>query len=115
MLSINQNQVSAINQIPILRYYQHNFILDLYAQIRDGSKQILGFSPTGSGKTVLAAQVASHAASRNKRTLFVVHRETLISQTADKLSSFGLNECGFIKLAGRKTANPSYRLLQSKL
>ncbi len=97
MLSINQNQVSAINQIPILRYYQHNFILDLYAQIRNGSKHILGFSPTGSGKTVLAAQVAAHATSKNKRTLFVLHRETLIAQTADKLASFGLNECGFIK------------------
>lgn len=98
MLSPTPIQVSAFTQTtPTLRPYQKQFIADLYAQIRAGKRQILGFSATGSGKTVLAAQVAFHAASKNKRTLFVVHRETLISQTADKLSSFGLNECGFIK------------------
>lgn len=97
MLSTNPNQVSAISQTPILRPYQKQFILDLYAQIRHGSKRILGFAPTGSGKTVLAAQVAVHAASKNKRTLFVVHRETLIAQTSAKVSDFGLGECGFIK------------------
>lgn len=98
MLSTTSNEVSAASRTaPILRPYQKQFIADLYTQIRNSSRRILGFSATGSGKTVLAAQVAAHAASRNKRTLFVVHRETLISQTADKLSSFGLNECGFIK------------------
>jgi superfamily II DNA or RNA helicase len=98
VLSTNQNELCAASETPpTLRYYQQNFILDIYAQIRAGIRRILGFSPTGSGKTVLAAQVAAHAASKNKRVLFVVHRETLIAQTADKLSSFGLNDCGFIK------------------
>ena len=98
MLATNQNQSCAVTKTtPILRNYQKQFITDLYAQIKAENKRILGFSATGSGKTVLAAQVAAHAASKNKRTLFVVHRETLISQTADKLSEFGLSECGFIK------------------
>lgn len=98
MLSTIPTGASAVAApTPTLRPYQTKFITDLYAQIRVGNKRILGFSATGSGKTVLAAQVAAHAASKNKRSLFVVHRETLISQPADKLSSFGLNECGFIK------------------
>lgn len=98
MPATNQNQSCAVTRTtPKLRNYQKQFITDLYAQIKAGNKRILGFSATGSGKTVLAAQVAAHAERKNKRTLFVVHRETLISQTADKLSSFGLNECGFIK------------------
>ncbi len=98
MLATNQNQPPVTAGVaPTLRNYQKQFITDLYAQIRAGSKRILCFAPTGAGKTVLATQIAVHAASKNKRTLFVVHRETLISQTADKLSSFGLNDCGFIK------------------
>jgi len=98
VLSTNQNELCAVTRTtPSLRNYQKQFITDLYTQVRKGSKRILGFSATGSGKTLLAAQVAAHAASKNKRSLFVVHRETLISQTADKLSSFGLSECGFIK------------------
>lgn len=98
MLATNQNELCAvIKTTPTLRNYQKQFITDLYAQIRAGSKRILCFAPTGAGKTLLAAQVAAHAERRNKRSLFVVHRETLIAQTADKLSSFGLTECGFIK------------------
>ncbi len=82
---------------PTLRPYQTRFISEVYAHIRAGAKRVLGFSATGSGKTVVAAQIAAHAASRGKRVMFVVHRDILISQSYDKLCSFGLNDCGFIK------------------
>lgn len=81
---------------PILRPYQIRFIADVYAHIRVGTRRILGFSPTGSGKTLIASQVAAHAVSKSKRVLFIVHRDILISQTFHKLRQFGL-ECGFIK------------------
>ena len=82
---------------PILRPYQRQFIADAYTQIRAGRKRILGFSGTGSGKTVIAAQIIAHAVARKRRTLFVVHRDTLISQTHEKLTLFGVGDCGFIK------------------
>lgn len=73
--------------LPILRPYQKQFIADAYTQIRAGAKRILGFSGTGTGKTVIGAQVIAHAAARKRRTLFVVHRDTLISQTHEKIDS----------------------------
>ena len=44
--------------IPVLRDYQKQVISDLYAKIRAGSKRILLFAPTGSGKTLLAQTLA---------------------------------------------------------
>ncbi len=81
---------------PTLRPYQTRFISEVYAHIRAGSKRVLGVAPTGSGKTLISSQIVQHAASKNKRTLFIVHREILISQSAQKLCAFGVNP-GFIK------------------
>jgi len=68
----------------------------VYSHIRAGSKRILGVAPTGAGKTLISAQIVQHAASKGRRTLFVVHRDILISQSAQKLCVFGINP-GFIK------------------
>ncbi len=81
---------------PALRPYQHQVVTEVYAHIRSGIKRILVVAPTGAGKTVIASQIVADAASRQRRVLFVVHRDILIAQTYDKLSSFGV-ECGFIK------------------
>lgn len=82
---------------PTLRPYQQRFIADVYTHIRAGTKRILGFAPTGAGKTLIASQIVTHVISRSKRVLFVVHRDILIAQTFNKLCQFGLVECGFIK------------------
>lgn len=79
-----------------LRPYQQQIIYDCYSYIRQGIKRILLFSPTGSGKTVLAAKVIADAVSKNRRVLFIVHRDILVSQTYNKLRAVNL-ECGFIK------------------
>lgn len=81
---------------PILRPYQQKFIADVYAQIRAGVKRVLGFSPTGSGKTLIGSQIVQHAVSKGKHVLFVLHRDILVQQTAEKLSAFGITP-GFIK------------------
>jgi len=87
---------------PRLRPYQQQFIRDVYAQIRAGKKRILGWAATGSGKTLISAQIIAHAVAKAKRTYFIVHRDELISQSHDKLCSFGLEaSCGFIK-SGRR-------------
>ena len=61
-----------------LRPYQQNVVRDCYALIRKKIGRILIFAPTGAGKTVIISQIVSDAASRNRKILFVVHREILI-------------------------------------
>ena len=79
-----------------LRPYQKQVIRDCYSHIRQGIKRILLFSPTGSGKTIIATKVIKDAVSKNLRVLFIVHRDILVSQTYSKLKAVNL-ECGFIK------------------
>lgn len=83
-------------QVPSLRPYQRQAIWELYALIREGMKRILIVAPTGSGKTVISSQIVAHAASRQKRILFIVHRDILINQTYQKFKDFKLKP-GFIK------------------
>lgn len=81
---------------PILRPYQRQVVREVYNHIRYGVKRILVVAATGSGKTVISAQIVADAASRGRRVLFIVHREMLVTQTHEKFQKFGL-ECGFIK------------------
>jgi len=91
--------------LPTLRHYQKICINDTYTHIRAGEKKILLFSPTGSGKTVTASQIIAHAVSRGRRVMMLVHREPLINQTYDKLCSFGIINCGFIKSGRQENRN----------
>ncbi|WP_036486839.1 DEAD/DEAH box helicase [Myxosarcina sp. GI1] len=79
-----------------LRNYQKKAVSDTYNLIRQSVKRILLVSATGSGKTLIATKVIFDAVSRNKRVLFVVHRDILIAQTYNKFAAVGLN-CGFFK------------------
>ena len=94
---------------PILRDYQNQVISELYAKIRAGFKRILLFSATGSGKTLIGSQIISHAQSKNRKSMFLVHRDILISQTAEKLNSFNV-DCGFIKSGWQEDRNASVQL-----
>lgn len=99
MLWAEQTQLAASDStlaLPKLRPYQTQFIKEVYDQIRAGSKRILGVAPTGSGKTRIAAQIVQHAVLKENPVLFVVHRDTLVSQTDEEFSSFSINS-GFIK------------------
>lgn len=81
-----------------LRQYQIDFLNELYSLISDGHTKICCCAPTGSGKTVLMAQIAEHATQRGRRVLIIVDRDVLVSQTFDKLKHFGLHhQTGFIK------------------
>jgi superfamily II DNA or RNA helicase len=89
-----------------LRPYQKKAIADVYNLIRSGIKRAVIFAPTGAGKTVIASQIMSDAVSRFRRILFIVHRDILVSQTADKLRTFGLSEnIGYIKSGWQENQN----------
>lgn len=73
-----------------LRDYQIQ-LLDLLRQsIGKGHKRILAQAPTGAGKTVIMGELCRSAVSKGKRVFIGVHRDTLVTQTCDKLSSFSV-------------------------
>jgi superfamily II DNA or RNA helicase len=81
-----------------LRDYQVKFINDTYKAINEGHRAIACVAPTGSGKTVIMAQIGEHIVSQGKRLLILVHLDVLVGQTYDKLKAFGLHyQTGFIK------------------
>ncbi len=74
-----------------LRKYQDKAIDDLRQAIRAGSRNPLLVAPTGSGKTVIAAQLVKSAVKKNRSVMFLAHRRELVNQCADKLEKFGVD------------------------
>jgi superfamily II DNA or RNA helicase len=78
--------------IPIeLRPYQNESVEGLRANIRDGIKNQVLCSPTGSGKTVIALYLLDECRNKNKRAIFVVERLPLVEQTSAMLDKFGID------------------------
>lgn len=87
-----------------LRDYQQKAVSDTYKLIRQSTKRILLFAPTGGGKTIISTKIVYDAVSRKRRVLFVVHRDILVRQTYSKFSTVGL-ECGFFKAGWEENIN----------
>ena len=66
-----------------LRPYQ----LDVVGEI-DRHERPLIVAPTGSGKTIIAAEIVRR--SVNKHILFIAHRRELIRHARNKLAEFGI-------------------------
>lgn len=66
-----------------LRDYQIDLLERTRALMRQGVRRILIQCPTGSGKTVLVAQMLASAAARGKRAWFLVHRKELLEQSVE--------------------------------
>ncbi|NEQ36554.1 MAG: DEAD/DEAH box helicase family protein [Okeania sp. SIO3I5] len=78
--------IIANHQIYTLRNYQQKFKNDIYKAIKKGSKKILCYSPTGSGKTIVIASILADALSRNKKAILLTNREFIIDQTLDTIA-----------------------------
>ncbi len=76
---------------PTLRQYQ----IDAIRQVRDefsrGALGVILTAPTGSGKTYIFSFIAESAGRRGKNILILVHRQELLSQCSDALTSLGVN------------------------
>ena len=58
---------------PHLRPYQVEIIAEFERKVAAGQRRIIIVMPTGSGKTVVAAEIARKAVSNNQRVLFLAH------------------------------------------
>lgn len=89
----------------MLRDYQVRAIDDLRAGIRQGHRSQVLVSPTGSGKSTIAAAMIQSAVSRAKRCLFLAHRTELIDQCSARLASMGV-EHGIIQATRQRKPAP---------
>ena len=74
-----------------LRPYQIESIEKIKKAFLEGKKKVLLVAPTGSGKTVIAAEMIRRTISAGKHCVFVCHRRELIMQASRKLFEFGIN------------------------
>lgn len=65
------------------------------AHFRKGKKSVLIQSPTGSGKTVMAAWMIQQAIRRGKSAWFICHRVELLGGTSNTFNKYGM-EHGYI-------------------
>jgi len=86
--------------------YQTKFVADFNQAVDSGIRRILGTSPTGSGKTVMATAIIKDCVAKYQRVLFIAHRDELITQAADKLRRFGDLAPGIIKAGRDKDQRP---------
>ena len=69
-----------------LRPYQSDVITEINDAVAAGKRRIILTAPTGSGKTVIAADIIDTGTRAGKRILVLAHRREIIQQTAAKLA-----------------------------
>ena len=65
-----------------LRSYQQDFINDVRQEFTHGNKRVVGVAPCGAGKTIMTGWMIRESLAKGKRSIFFVHRNELIEQTA---------------------------------
>jgi DNA repair protein RadD len=73
-----------------LRTYQHQAVEQIRQAYRQGHRSVLFVLPTGGGKTVVFSHIAEQAAGRGNRICVLVHRQELLRQASDSLTSLGV-------------------------
>jgi DNA repair protein RadD len=73
------------------------------------NKRMVGYMPTGGGKTRCAAKIIEGMISRGLRVCFTVPRISLIQQTVDSFEDLGLE--GLTVMHGKSDFNPSAKII----
>lgn len=68
-----------------LRDYQKKAIKEIYKSIAEGRTRVACSLSTGAGKSLLISRIALDAAARNRKTLILVHRKTLLPQLREAI------------------------------
>ena len=90
-----------------LRAYQSTKINETRMLMAQGKRSICLVSPTGSGKTVIAAHIIQNALSKGRRVLFLAHRRELIDQCAAKLRDLGIWNYNVVLSGHPHSRNPN--------
>jgi DNA repair protein RadD len=69
----------------VLRSYQVQAIDDVQRAVETGRRHVLAVAPTGSGKTVISAEIIREAVANGERVLVLAHTREIIRQTSIKL------------------------------
>jgi DNA repair protein RadD len=70
-----------------LREYQVNAIQECRYELSAGHKRVVIYSPTGSGKSVIAEELAVLALAKGKRVAIIANRVQLVQQMAERFTN----------------------------
>ena len=76
---------------PELRPYQRDVVEAFHASVQAGNRRIILVAPTGSGKTIIGADVIRSMARKAKPIMVLAHRREIIQQTSQKLVGAGIS------------------------
>jgi superfamily II DNA or RNA helicase len=103
---------------PELRGYQLDVIARIEGEIVAGRRRICPVAPTGSGKTVIAADLIAKSTGRGEHVLFVAHRREIIQQSSRKLRDVGFDhgiiQAGFPARPGGRVQVASIQTLHAR-
>ena len=103
---------------PELRPYQRSVFERIWSAVDAAQRRMLLVAPTGSGKTVIAAEIIAEACRRDLRVLFLVHRRELTKQTSRKLYAVGVDhgiiQAGFPPRPGERVQIASVQTLHAR-
>lgn len=91
-----------------LRPYQSAAIEAASEHFRNGTRKVVICCPTGSGKSLLAAEAVRRAVEKGRRVLWVAHRGELVDQAAKTIYELTGHRVGIIQ--GSRKADPNARV-----
>lgn len=89
--------------LPPMRKWQERCVPQIREAIRQGHKRIVVQSPTGAGKTLLAAHLFAGSIAKGKRPMFTVPDITLVEQTLHSFERVGIHDVGVIQAQHERT------------
>lgn len=98
-----------------LHKYQNQLVNQARTKLSNGNHSVLLISPAGSGKSVVIAEIARLATSKNGHVMFMVHRQELINQIKQSFieNEVDLNRCTIMTVG--KIANRLAKLVKPTL
>lgn len=85
-----------------LRNYQITGIDDIRSRFTAGDKRIVYVAPCGSGKTVLMSHMATQAARKGNRSLWLAHRREIIEQSIEAVPEHPLINIASVQTIARR-------------
>lgn len=83
--------------LPEMRMWQSRTVDAIRQAVIEGHKRIVVQSPTGAGKTLLAAHLFAGSIAKRKRPIFTVPDISLVNQTLKSFEKVGIRDIGVIQ------------------